>query len=422
LAAAIIDSLGTGLFLPFAVLYFLRTTPLSLTTVGTGLSAGAALVIVLVPLTGVAVDHFGPVTSVVTANLLQAAGFAAYLGVRTLWQLVICAVLVQAGSRLFWTANGALVALVADPGQSVRWFALLRGLRNGGFAIGGALGAAAAAINSPAAYRAVVALNALSYLLAAALITMWAHRRLAVPNGSAPSETANSQKQPRPPAAQDGWLGYRPALTDLTFLLVLAATFWFVLCALTLDVLLTVDVTSALHLPAWLASLLFTLSGLLVFAGQTALTRRLERASRIRVLRGAALLWSASFLVLSVLVATPTDVRIVALFVAVVAFTAAEMLALPVLNDIVLSLAPHHQQGRYFAVQGLTWIVPQAIAPAAFTWMFARGSPWPWLAAAAGCAITIAILHRLHLWLPTEVDQPEPTHTIPAEPQTALPG
>lgn len=84
LAAAVIDSLGSGLFLPFAVLYFLRTSPLPLATVGAGLSAAAAGVIVLVPVAGLAVDRFGAGRCVVAANLLQATGFVGYLWVGAL--------------------------------------------------------------------------------------------------------------------------------------------------------------------------------------------------------------------------------------------------------------------------------------------------------------------------------------------------
>lgn len=43
IAAIAIDSLGTGLFLPFTVLYFIHTTPLSATAIGTALSSAPGL-------------------------------------------------------------------------------------------------------------------------------------------------------------------------------------------------------------------------------------------------------------------------------------------------------------------------------------------------------------------------------------------
>jgi MFS family permease len=400
LIAAGIDSIGSGLFLPFAVLYFLRTTPLSLTAVGAGLSAAAALVIAVVPITGMAVDRFGATGCVVVANMLQAAGFAGYLAVHALWQLVLFTLLVATGSRLFWTANGAFVALVADPGERIRWFGLLRGLRNGGFALGGALAAIAATAGSRSAYHLVVMVNATSFLLAGLLVA--GQRRL-------PSNAAH-----RATAPPHSWFGYRAALTDRAFLLLLAANFCFVLCMLVLDVLLTIEVTGPLHRPAWLASLLFTLSGAFVLAGQTPLTRRIERHRRTRVLELAAALWAACFLVMATLPAVPASAIVAGLIVAVLVFTAAEMLALPVLNELVLILAPAQQQGRYFAVQGLTWIAPQAIAPAAFTWLFAHGSQWPWLTLIGICGVSLATLGRLRTRLPASADHPRPATDLTA--------
>lgn len=408
LIAAVVDSLGSGLFVPFAVLYFLRTTSLPLVTVGVGLSVAAAAVIVLVPLTGMAVDRFGAIGCVVAANLLQAAGFLGYLWVTMTWQLMLFALLVAAGRRLFWTANGAFVALVSDPGEQTRWFALLRALRNGGFAFGAALAAAGAVVGTPAVYHLLVVGNAVSFLLAGLLVACWCRSAARHPSATADQTVVRiPPRTTRRGVFRVRGVGYRGVLRDHPFLLLVVANFVFVLCGLVLDVLLTIYVTGPLHRPAWLPSLAFTLNGVLVVAAQTTVTRRIQRYRPTSMLYLSTALWLAAFLVLWLLALAPAAAIVPGLLVAILAVTAAEIVCMPILNSLALALAPAGQRGRYFAVQGLTWVVPQAIAPAAFTWLFTQGTTWPWISLIIACAVNIGVLSRLHRILPVDIDRPE---------------
>ncbi|MGH3448825.1 MAG: MFS transporter, partial [Nocardioidaceae bacterium] len=200
--------------------------------------------------------------------------------------------------------------------------------------------------------------------------------------------------------------GYRAVLADRAFLLLLATSFLFVLCSLVIDVLLTVYVTTTLHRPAWLAGLLFTLSGILVVTTQTMVTRRTERHPHTRVLQLAAALWGVSFVLMWAAATAPAPVVVPGLVAATLCFTAAESLAMPTLNDLVVTLAPAGRQGRYFAMQGLTWIVPQTIAPAAFTWLLDHGTGWPWVTLLLGCGASAAALSRLRRTLPITPPSP----------------
>jgi Na+/melibiose symporter-like transporter len=396
LIAAVIDSLGSGLFLPVALVYFVHTTPLRLTEVGVGLSAGSALVIPLVPVAGWAVDRYGASRCVIAANALQMTGFLGYLRVSALWELVVFALTVASGQRLFWTANGAFVTLVADVGDQARWFALLRALRNGSFAVGGALAALAIGLASQNAYHALAVLNAVSFLAAGLLVVSWSQR--------SPDRQADGVRHVR--RASRSGPGYRGVFADRAFVLLASVNFLFVLCTLALDVLLTVYVTSSLHRPAWLAGLLFTLSGVVVVATQTMITLRTERHPPTKVLQLAGLFWAISFSLFWAIAHSPTPAVLPGLIVAIVCFTAAETLSMPTLNVVVVSLAPVDQQGRYFAVQGLAWIGPQTIAPAAFTWLLDQGTAWPWISLIMACGLSSVILARLHHVLAGRSDSP----------------
>jgi MFS family permease len=96
--AFFIDAPGTGMFLPFSLLFFLATTSLSLTRIGLGLSIAAVVRIPVTIVAGPLSDRFGPRTAIVSSQLLQAVGFVSYLFVHGFWQLVAAAVLIQAVS------------------------------------------------------------------------------------------------------------------------------------------------------------------------------------------------------------------------------------------------------------------------------------------------------------------------------------
>jgi MFS family permease len=79
LAALSIDAVGTGLFLPFSILYFTATTDLALSKVGLALSIAAFVRIPATAGAGMFCDRFGARTTVVVSNLAQAIGFFNYL-------------------------------------------------------------------------------------------------------------------------------------------------------------------------------------------------------------------------------------------------------------------------------------------------------------------------------------------------------
>ncbi|WP_180923649.1 hypothetical protein [Nocardioides marinisabuli] len=77
--AIAIDAVGSGVFMPVSVLYFLATTSLGLVEVGAALSLSALLALPVGPLLGGVVDRFGAKVVLLAGNALQGVGFLAYL-------------------------------------------------------------------------------------------------------------------------------------------------------------------------------------------------------------------------------------------------------------------------------------------------------------------------------------------------------
>ena len=117
--AFLIDAVGSGMFIPFSLLFFLATTSLPLTRIGLALSVAALVRIPATIAAGPLSDRLGPRAAIVGSQLLQAAGFAGYLFVHGFWQLVAAAVLVQIGNSIFWVAYAPLIVAIFAEGEDL---------------------------------------------------------------------------------------------------------------------------------------------------------------------------------------------------------------------------------------------------------------------------------------------------------------
>ncbi|HZR48853.1 MAG TPA: MFS transporter [Streptosporangiaceae bacterium] len=374
------DSLGDGLFVPFAVVYFLHTTGLPLSLVGLGLSVASMLALPVAPIGGILIDRFSPAAVVIGGNLVSAVAFASYLAVDRLWQLIFFAFLAAAGNRFFWTGNLALVGEAFEGRERARWFAFQRAARNAGYGLGGLLAAAALGSGSGIGYRALAMANAVSFLLAATLVFRWSRRASA------------SERNARRPVPEDESHGYRAALTDRPFLLLTAMNVLFVLCMMVLDVLLALYLVRVLHEPVWLSGLCFAANTVAVALCQTTVWGLFASRRPVRVLQLSAAVWGSSFLLMGLLAALPASLAVPGVFVAIAVYTIAELIQGPVFNGLVVAAAPEHLRGRYMAVYQLSWALAQAAAPGLFGWLFTVNHALPWIALAIGCACCVLIL------------------------------
>jgi MFS family permease len=395
------DSLGDGLFVPFAVVYFLHTTGLPLSLVGLGLSAASLLALPAAPVGGILIDRFGPAAVVIGGNLASAVAFAGYLLVGGLWELIFFAFLAAAGNRLFWTGNLALVGEAFEGAERARWFAFQRAARNAGYGLGGMLAAAALGSGSGIGYRALAMANAVSFLTAATLVFRWSrrggsaagwHRRPAAPDAAPAAPDAATTAPDAAPAASEERGGYRAPLTDRPFLLLTGMNVLFVLCMMVLDVLLALYLVRVLHQPVWLSGFGFAANTVAVAVCQTAVWGLFASRRPVRVLQLSAAVWGSSFLLMWLLAALPASFAVPGVFIAIAVYTIAELIQGPVFNGLVVATAPEHLRGRYMAVYQLSWALAQAAAPGLFGWLFTTNHALPWITLASGCACCVLIL------------------------------
>ncbi|GAA0655962.1 MFS transporter [Kitasatospora atroaurantiaca] len=361
LGAHLIDSLGSGLLLAFTVVYFVRTTTLGLTAIGAAITLARLLAMPTALLTGPLIDRLGARTVAAAANLLSALAYTGMLAAGRVWQIIAVVWLAQVGTAAYWTSSTGLVVLAAEEADRPRWFALIGSLRNGGLAVGAAIGALLLGVGGTGGLRAIVLLNAVSFAVAAALLATWRPARAAA-------------------VAREAVRGsYRTVLRDRRYLLLVAINLSFVFASLILSLLLAVYLTEDLHRQAWVAGSLLVLNSAQVVLTQTTVTRRLARFRPIRVIAAGSLLNALAFGLFALLSAAPGWAVMAGLYTAMLIYNAAETVATPYREDLSVSLADPGMRGRYLAVYQLSWTVGQAVAPGLLTLLLGYGGACPWL-------------------------------------------
>jgi MFS family permease len=283
--AMVIDALGSGLFLPFSLLYFHYAGGLSVTEAGLGLTISMLIAVPTPLVAGVLVDRVGPKTMAVATNAARVAGFLGYLLVHDLTALIAVALLVSVSDRLFWVAQPTLIGQFATSGSRDRWFGLTVALRAAGLGIGGLIAGLAVSSLGVTGYHVLAIANAVSFAVAAVLIAS-----LRVPGRAAVVA----------PFAETNPTGFRAVLADRPFCWIVASNLVFGIARTMILVGFPVFAIQVIGAPAWLAGLIYAVYTALLAVAQTSLVRRLERHRRTRVLMLSALLWAGSFMLVAV--------------------------------------------------------------------------------------------------------------------------
>jgi MFS family permease len=378
--AVAIDAVGSGVFMPVSMLYFLVTTDLSLVQIGAAISIASAASIPAGPLLGGLVDRWGAKRILLVGNFMQFVGFLAYLVTDSFVGLTLWTVVVSIGRTAFWGSYGNIVAAISQPGEREKWFGFLGALRNVGFAIGGLASGVAITIGTQSAYLTVVLVNAVSYAVAFLLL-------LAVP--------------PTPPSGhrspESAWA---TVLRDRPYRLLWLVQLTYSTAMMVLNFAMPVYAVTVLGLPGWVTGAVFTVNTLMVGFGQGLVVRGLTGHRRWRVLVLTNLVFAGSFVVLLGASVLSVALATVALLVGSIVYTVGELLGGPVLGALGAEAAPDHLRGRYLSLMQLAWTISGAVAPVTFAWLLERGESPIWVALGAVSLVGALLAARLGRAMP----------------------
>jgi MFS family permease len=343
-AATLVNTFGNGLMYTTNALYFTRIVGLSPAQVGIGLTcAGFAGMISGIPL-GHLGDRVGPRELQIVLVAVVAALTLLYTLVQSFWQFAVLASVVvffEAGTR---STRGALIARAVPSERRVYARAYLRSITNIGITLGAALAGIALHLDTAAAYKTLIVLDALTYV-GAAVVMLWLPHVRAV---SAAHSASGLQ------ALRD-----RPYVAMVLVSAILGMHFGLI------EIGMPLWVSGHTSAPRSLVSLLFIVNTVAVVAFQVRASRGIDTAAA-----GARSMARAGWvlLVACVLFAVadgPARWAAIAILVAAAAVHVyGEILQSAGTFCLTMELAPEHAQGQYQGLAGTGMTLSFMLAPA----------------------------------------------------------
>jgi MFS family permease len=400
LAATLIDALGSGLWVPFALLFLVHGQGMGLVDAGASLTTGALLALVTGPATGAAMDRFGPRALLIAGNLVRLAAFAAYPLAHTSWQVVVVSAVAGFGDRLFWTCNAPMVTRLTTGGETDRVLATQTVGRFAGAGIGAAAMAVLPTITSPWAFHLLAYVNAASFGVAAVLIRLLP-RVVADRSAGAGAGGGELAAEVRPGS-------WRAVLGDRAFTGFCVTHMAFTLASASKFSVLPIVVRDLLHGPQWIAGTAITVGTVVVVAGQRPIVGLLAGRSRTAGLIGAAVLFALCFALLIPLQAVSLPVATALILLTSLGFSIAEALFGPTATAAAAAAAPPGAEGRASSIFQLSWGLPIALAPGLLATLLSASNALTWSILALTCASAVPALVVLRKKLPTALREPSP--------------
>jgi MFS family permease len=387
-----LSAVGTGLTLPFFLVYLHAVRGIDLRLAGLILATIPFASLVGNPVGGALADWIGPRNTVVLGLMTSAVGAVTVTGVSGTWHGLAAAALVGLGAAVTWPAQDALLATVVRPDQRSAAFAFRLATLNAGFGVGALVAATIVDFSSPGSFVLLYALDAVSFLAFVPILL------LLVPKGGRGGGGGRE--------ATAGRGGYARVLRDRVFVRVWA------LAALVVAVSygqyhssFPGYATGTGGISASALSLAFAANTLTVVAAQLLVLKLVTGRRRTRAVMLACGCWAATWAATLAAGQLGGDAAVAGFVLAMAIFAVGETLLAPTLPAIVNDLAIEELRGRYNGLSTLAWTVGFMIGPviAGFSLSAGRASAlFGSLVGACGLAALAAL--RLERHLPAEAN------------------
>lgn len=330
LAADALSAVGSGLTLPFLLIYLTRAHGFSLELAGAALAAVAVASLIGNPLGGSLADRIGPRLTLCLGLAIAGNGVAVLAMMSVPWQGFAGTALAGLGVAIAWPAQDAMLARLVREDQRASVYGIHHATLNLGLGAGALLAAVILDPDRPSSFVTLYWVDAATFLLAIPVIMS-----VGVPPAA-------------PPRAARGGTGYRTVLADKVFVRV-----WIVIAILTtvgygqFNSAFPAYATGPGGLDPRLLSAAFAANTVTVVLAQLVSLKLLAGRRRTRALMLLCGVWATTWAIVPV-AGTLGGIAAVMLFaLAAVVFGFGETLLAPTVPALVNDLAPDHLRGRY---------------------------------------------------------------------------
>jgi MFS family permease len=413
-AGRAVNYFGTGLVLPFEIIYLHQARGFPTATAGLVLAAVMGTAAVLTPLSGALLDRFRAKPILITGNLASALGYTGFAFAGRPWQAFACSAVGGAGFGVATTANQVLNLTLVSAEQRASSIALSRVAGNFGLGSGATVaGFIVASASDLRAFQALYLFDGLTFAIFALVVVA------GIPN----------PRLAKAAPARDKGTGFRAVAHDRLFLILIAANVVLVMTggAFFSNILAPFAKTRTPVGPGEIG-VVFFINTLFIVVAQIPATRVVKRMRRTHALAATSALFAIGLL--AVLLATLTSSALTATAVlagVAIVIAIGECAQFIVTGTIVADLAPPHLLGRYMSLYGLSFTAGVALGPAAGGALLATSPDAVWWGGALTVALTGAGLLRLGDRIPDPLRQAQcpPPHAVSAADMDAaapLPG
>jgi MFS family permease len=390
-----LSAVGSGLTLPFLLVYLNRVRDIDLVTAGLAVSTVALAGFAGNPFGGWLTDRLGSKWSLACGLTIAAVGAFLTAGVHSPWQAFVAVSVAGFGAAVVVPSQDALLAVVVRTADRSAVFAVRNATLNAGYGVG-AIGASLMAdLASPASFVRMYVVDGLTFL--AFVPVLW----LLLPQaGVRPAPV-------RRPGQGEARSGYSVVLRDRTFLrtwvliaLLVAVGFSQTLAAF------PAFATGDGGISAAGLSIAFAINTVVVVVAQLPVLRLMEGHRRTTGIVVACALWAVAWSV-TFLAGQFAGVSAVAGFcLALGVFGVGETFLAPSQAALVNDLAPDDLRGRYNGLYTLAWTTGFLVGPVVAASALAAGRAGPLFAGlivACGIAALGAVRLRSHLPVGTDL-------------------
>jgi MFS family permease len=373
--AVLVNSVGTGMVLPFVMIYLHNVRGIGLATAGLILATFAAVSFVITPVAGSIVDARGPRATLAASLVVLALAYGMFPLVREAWQAFGLMAVAGIGNGAFWPSQSALLAGLTTRETRSTAYGVQRAVFNLGIGVGGLLGGLIATTSDSGTFTVLFLADAGTFVAYAATVAAVAAPRPA-------KQSAD---------AQPG--GYRDVLRDRVLLAVVALNVIFVTAGFAqLEAAFPVFARNEVGVSERVIGLVFFVNVLVILIVQLPVVRLLEGRSRMAGLAAMAVLWAGSWItVLAAGLWLEAAAAGAVLVLAGIIFALGECVLGPAQSALVADLAPEGLRGRYMALLTNSYAVGFIVGPAVGGALLASSPSGLWagaavmlLAAAAG--------------------------------------
>jgi MFS family permease len=341
LSTVAVETLGTGLVLPFGFIYLHEVLGFTIETAGSLLAVPAIVGMAVVGPAGTLIDRLGARRIILAGMTAQMLGNALLAFSSTPLTAALALGLLGAAGGVFWPGFNAMIGAVVPSAIRQRYFGVNFTLVNLGIGIGGLLSGSIVDVHRPGTFVAIYLGNALSFLAPLAVL-LGPLRRV-------------TGKVDHPVNELDGSLvrtSYLDVLRDKAVVPVIALTF---LSAFVGYAQAEAGFTAYARLVGQVSTrtigYAFAANTVTIVLLQLLVLQRIEGRRRTRVILVLSALWALSWLMTGVSGLIPGSSAAAVLIIGGFSvFALGETLLQPTIPAITNDLSPDHLRGRYNAV------------------------------------------------------------------------